>query len=644
MYKIENQDRYREVIYSGGALNSASMTINGNEVPTSQIKSIKFYSPIIDTTQDYFYIGTFNAQKAEIQFKNADNIDLTGTVDITISTMVDGVKTEIPMGEYLIDTSPENYFQSAKITCYDYSILFKDNVDIRQFMNEETNLVTAEDLLKGLVGLFLGSDRLGTYPEINRDATTGFYDNTKSGKYYISHIAEIMGGNAKIGRDGKLYIIPLKRVPEVSINVKKSKSWTLSERYKISRVFYEDANARKYDNGETTDNSLNIRTSNIFMTGDNENCQRLIDNLGEALKGFEMYAIKTENYGEPTLDCWDLIDYQVDGVSYPAFYDNTLIYEQNIMATVETKIPSKQKQEVTNVIKDDDVWKNTIEQEVNSALGEIKTTITRVQQISDEFGNSYSKEQINKLIQDAISGLTNIFSISGGNNLLTNTVPYRIISDTKLENWEGNIGSINENSSINGKALLLKSGTVSQSVELPPNTYAIGFKWKRLIRGATLTISYNGREILINENDEVTSNNLENFTSLNNEITSYGQVTSDTFRIEFTTEVNNAFEIYELRLVNGSVAVPWTQNQNEMKTKTVNIGDGITISSDNANTINKLDADGMRVKNATSKEDVLVANDDGIETKNLTSKGVSNVSGLLIQRIDGHVYITGLKN
>lgn len=666
MYAVSK--KYREKIYSGGALHRASLSINGHIISNSNIKSIKISSPIIDTTQDYFYIGTFLAQKVEIQFKNSDNIDLTGTVDLSIDTKVreasgtigtedydDGYEI-VPIGVFLIDTTPEDYYKNAKIVCYDKSILFKGNVDIRDYFDKETIIdketgqeveiitsVTAENLLKGLCEKFLGENMLGTYPSLNKDRRIGSFDNTKSGKFYISMIAEIMGGNAKMGRDGKLYIVPLKQPPAVKINAKKSKSWILSEYYKISGVTYENLDGVSLA-GNRDNNVLYIRSDNWFLNGTLEDRQNIINDLYNELKNFEIWAVKNENYGDPSLDCWDLIEFQLDDKTYYTLNDNSLTYEMNISTKIETKIPSKQKQEVTNNIKKENDAINKIQQMIDQINGIITTTITRIGTIEGNIeANSYTKQQVNKLIQDVEKGLTNLFTTSGGNNLLTNTAPYRIVSETQLENWNGNISYIREPNSVTKYALKLLNGISSQTIELPNGVYSVGFKYKRLSEGATLKITYNGREINIDTNDKVTYNNKEGLKDENGEITSFGEITNGAFTISFECSADGGFEIYELRLVHGETVIPWTQNQNELKTTSVNIGDGITIDSEQANTINKIDTNGMIVTNKTTAKETLVATDEGIITEDLTSKGKSNISGMLVQRINKkHIYITGI--
>lgn len=644
--------KYRQKVYSGGAINRATLTINGNLIPNSNIKRITITSPIIDTTQEYFYIGTFIAQKVEIEFKNANDIDLNGVVLLSIDTKTDDEEfadedgfENVDIGQYYIDTTPEDYYKMAKITCYDKSILFKQNVDISKWLDENGE-ITAEELLKRLCEYFLGENMLGTYPSFHKDLKTSFYDNTKSGKFYMSQIAEIMACNVKLGRDGKLYLVPLKRSPMVTINALKSKSWEILNKYRISRVYYDNGE-NIYEAGDQSYNSLNIRIDNIFMNGTNNDIQTIVNDLYNELNGFEIYSVKNENYGDVSLDCWDLINFTLGENSYNVINDNVIVYEMNIATTINPIIPSKQKQQITNVINRENNILNIMQTEIDQANNRAIQTQRRVDEIADDFGNYYTKEELFQIIRDVETGLTTIFSNYGSKNLLVNTAPYRFVANTNtLENWDGNITYTSENQSINQMALLLLNGTASQTINVKPNKeYAIGFKYKRTSNGtnATLQINYNGRQITIDGQDNVTYNDQTNLTNINNEIKSYGVVVGDTFTISFTSDRDRAFEIYELRLFTGTNVLDWEQNDNEFKTKTVNIGDGITIDSAEVNTMNKLDTFGMVVTNKTTGEETLRATDEGIETKDLTAKGKANISGMLVQRINKkHIFITGI--
>ena len=72
-----------------------------------------------------------------------------------------------------------------------------------------------------------------------------------SGKKYISYLAELFGGNAKIGRDGKCYIIPLKDNTKepISIDALQSKSFEVGDIYEISRVCYDNGKLKLQSGG-----------------------------------------------------------------------------------------------------------------------------------------------------------------------------------------------------------------------------------------------------------------------------------------------------------------------------------------------------------------------------------------------------------
>lgn len=134
---------YRNVVYSGEALYDCQLYIDDVLIPWQQISSIKISSPIIDTTADtgsMFHIGTFASQKLEIKFKNLSGFSVESNPEITlnIGMYVDGDYEYIPIGKYLIDELAENYQKTCIITCMDYGLKFKSELDISQFFNQTT--------------------------------------------------------------------------------------------------------------------------------------------------------------------------------------------------------------------------------------------------------------------------------------------------------------------------------------------------------------------------------------------------------------------------------------------------------------------------------------------------------------------------
>lgn len=335
--------RFREIVYSGGAVYKCSLKINNKLVPNRQIAKITISNPIIDTTSDYFYVGSYIAQKLTIQFKNLENLDIKSNNDVSldISLDVDGTEVNVPIGKFLIDDLSENYYETCEITCLDYSVKAKNNIDYSPcFVDGKATIDTIFEYICNHFGITFDTN----YPKTNGDIEVGVYDSTVSGKRYISYIAELKGCNAKHGRDGILYLVPLKQTSSVSINALKSQSWKLGEKFQISGVSYDDG-ARLFKAGNTTNNTLFIRNDNPFIQN-----QTTIDNIYNVVKDTVIWNLKTENYGDISLDPWDNISYQLGEETYNTLMNVNLTYEMNISSTNEVKLPTKQQEQTTNVV------------------------------------------------------------------------------------------------------------------------------------------------------------------------------------------------------------------------------------------------------------------------------------------------------
>lgn len=368
--------RFREIVYSGGAIYKCSLKINNKLVPNRQIAKITISNPIIDTTSDYFYVGSYIAQKLTIKFKNLDNLDIKSNNDVSldISLNVDGTEVNVPIGKFLIDDLSENYYETCEITCLDYSVKAKNNIDYSPcFVDGKAKIDTIFEYICNFFGITFDPN----YPKTNGDIEVGIYDSTVSGKRYISYISELKGCNAKHGRDGILYLVPIKQTSSVSINVLKSKSWKLGEKFQISGVSYDDG-ARPFKAGDTTNNTLFIRSDNPFVQD-----QTTIDNIYNVVKDTIIWNLKTENYGDISLDPWDNISYQLGEETYNTLMNVNLTYEMNISSTNEIKLPTKQQEQTTNVVGGDVQSKLLrVGRTIDLINGEIKDLSEKVVDIS----------------------------------------------------------------------------------------------------------------------------------------------------------------------------------------------------------------------------------------------------------------------
>lgn len=403
---------FREQAYSGGAIYTANLTINGQQVPINQIARITIKSPIIDTSTETFYVGSFISQSITIKFKNLDGIDIQSgnLVYLEIGEYVNNEYEYVPIGYFLIEEPKENYQETCEITCLDYAVKFKPNIDYSPcFTDGKANINVIAQYICDYFGVELETD-LSQLP--NSHIETGMFNSTISGKQWLSYIAETKGCNLKINRQGKLMFIPLKHEPAITINALKSEKWELGEKYEISRVIYFDA-VRNYTEGNESANTLYIRQDNPFITG-----EEVVENIYNSVKGFTVYSLKNRNYGDVSLDAWDIIDFTLgldendNPIHITTYNDNVIVYEMNIMTDISTQIPSKQKEVTTNVIGGDEATRlKLIQTDLDYVNGQIRFL---AQNQTD------TEERLNQTIIDAIS-TKNIFQITGGNNLIKNS-------------------------------------------------------------------------------------------------------------------------------------------------------------------------------------------------------------------------------
>lgn len=361
---------FRNKLYSGESDFRATLTINGTTIPEEQISSISISSPIIDDSQESFYVGTFISQKLTITFHNLNGLNIASGQPVTLSIgqYVNSSWVDVPIGLFLVDDLGENYNTKNEITCLDYAIKFKPNIDYSPCFTD--GKATIDTILAYICTTF--GVTLGSYPNTNGTFEVATYDGTISGKQWISYIAEIKGCNAKMDRNGALTLVPIKSSSVVTIDATQGSDFVLGERYKITKVIYIDA-VRNFTYGNDDNNTLFIRSENPFIS------QTVVSNIYDVVKNLDVYNIKANNVGDFSLDAWDTITYDVDGDTYNTLNNNSMTYDVTIMGEVNTKIPTKQQSVTTNVVQAGDLnaLKFKVSTEVNQLTGEINLRVEK---------------------------------------------------------------------------------------------------------------------------------------------------------------------------------------------------------------------------------------------------------------------------
>lgn len=269
------------------------------------------------------------------------------------------------------------------------------------------------------------------------------------------------------------------------------------------------------------------------------------------------------------------------------------------------------------------------EARVDKVEGNIRLITQDIQSIQDEFGNYYTIDQSNELVQTASEGLMNTFSNSGGNNIIKNSSLY-FGSEDEYDYWDGNLVQTETELSASKKAFLLKQGTVAQNIAgLVLGHVSLRFSYKKI--GTAIDTSakciFNGLDYEFEDEGtiEVTVN-----------------ISSGSTSIAFEASDDKQFIVYDLMLNYGNgVYLPYQQAQNELKSTQVSISQEIKVESNTENTVTTLGASGLEGRNKTTSEIVFKQTDTGTYSKHIETES-ARIAGLVVEKHGDQTWITGV--
>lgn len=618
-------------------------------------KEVDIKGDLSDTAyKDTTFFGKFNLKM--LKFETENDIDYKKK-EFTYYKEVDGEALKI--GTFIVtDINDSDTFESVNVTAYDYGLKFAEPY------------ITKLNYSNGNITLFQVIQEICANCEVELENTslpngTFIVDSNQfvNGERYGDVVAQASGINgmfATINSNDKLEFIFTNETNEiiedyVELDDKRDTQPITSVLVATSEDL-ETAGAVKKDQSlieQYGEHWLKIYSYGFAYS--TEKCQQLVNAIFNQVKGFGYSSFKSEYSFLPYLSLGDKIKFKtkdgkiVDSIilKYETSYDEITFEAPSIINTaVDYELPETPE----NIAK-----KAMIK--VNQIDGEVIINTKQINEIGEKLNNNYyEKEQVNQLVQEAQTGLTNTFTTSGGQNLLRNTAPYFMESDNTAEFWEGNVKQGREENSTSGFALLLQNNTITQNVTLKKATYTIKFFYKELIPLSELKVEYNGRIIEINDTSVKLNGETLTFVDGKYETNSIlidineksvkttGEVSTGNMILKITCDTDNGYEIYDLMLNFGNVFIPWSQNANESTSDTVNISKGITVSSNTTNTVATMKSDGFKVRNKTTNEEIMSSTDTGGLFKDITSTGVSKLSGLIIQQIGDEIWITGGAN
>ncbi len=536
----------------------------------------------------------------------------------------------VPIGKFTIQKPIEDDEFKVKIKATDYMKKFEDN------KYDGSNLTypkTMVEVLKDIcikVGVELGSTSF-----LNSDKQIAVYDNTVTARTYLGYIAEQAGGFAVIGRDGKLYIKTFGE-DTINFNVDLFGDFTWGDRLKVSRVSYEDG-IQNYKFGDEIQATVFIDQNNMYIVDSEQ-----VENIYNQIKDFEVYTFEGETIIDPAYDIGDIL--VIDGKK--VLYQGEIKYAGKFKASINNKVQAKTEQESMQTKQTNSNKIKRVQSEINQIDGKItqlvqETTeneekITQAQQDIDGFTQKVATkdeltEKVNEL-KHTIEGITLQAKETGGGNIFFYAKEYwrgqTQDSEATLEEYTNTL--IQQNN-VSDEGYLINNGVSIQSQIVKNGQYVISFNYYKLKSNATGYVKINEVEYKL---DGETNNWIEKIIPV--------EITSNNIKIEIGSDTVASYYISDLMVSMGVEKNIWTQNANETRTDTVEIGKGIQVNSSTKNTYTRIDADGNRTFNSSTNERVAEMTDKGVYTKQLEVKEQAKINVLLIQQIGSQVWLTGL--
>ena len=420
-------------------------------------------------------------------------------------------------------------------------------------------------------------------------------------------------------------------------------SVVLSRASESDNVFIQDEESIE-ENGLC---EIKIKENQIMNFNDRAD---YLQDILDTLDGLEYYINDYSSTGITYYELGDKYNVSIDNNTYPCImFNDEINITQGLEESIYTELPEKSETDYTKADKTDRKVNQTYII-ADKQKGEIEALTNRTTILENETQNMYTIDQVNQLIINAETGVTNTFSEAGGNNIFRNTgLWFEEKTDRDLvypssdlfpsgdlftgkqplyEFWSGDVKKLKEEKASNQTALLLLDGLLEQNQTVPNGTYTISFKYNKLIDLSTIKCTINDVEYELDEEEET-------------EFIQTIEVKSQVIDIIFSSDTDEGCEIYDLMVNAGAVKLAYSQNQNETTTDTVNISKGITITSSDTDTTFKANSDGIRIYDSKDLSNPKTKfTDKGTETDYLEAKEEAVIVDILIQRVGNHTWMT----
>lgn len=578
-----------------------------------------------------YLIGNVPVIQIDLKFDNYDGI--LDNLDINEYWEVQETNTSAKRYFKVYD-QPERYTKTLSLKLYDDNHLLDIPYDTK--LEYPVTIKDQLDEIESLTGLIISRSNI---PSNILSKDVAWYDNTIVIRNYLGWIAELFGANVFANGKKTIGFVPIAKA--IFANTDTLTEYEKNELYKVTRVYYENG-LDSLSCGDETGNTLYLDTNNLYI--DN---QEIVDGIYSSLNGLTFYSAKSiRMIAIDNLLPGKLINYNNEFNFMTIDVGTSFKGGQFLLCDIDGTVTTKNEERVIKKISNStrirklqiiqDQEKNRLdiiakEQDgLNDRIGqlsvadrEIEAIIKEKTTIETENGDVSIAEYVENMKVD-ITGITNTIKTTSGNNLIRDSIG--CFNDGS---WDGdyNIDSTLETRSRNmyGYALLLKKSTLQQEITVANGVYTLSFTYKKLVNLASVTLTINGTEYILSNND---------FTVF----TKTFEVSDGQINISFICDTDNACPIINLMLNKGDLAMEWSLNPNETWGDTVKIGRGVRISSTGTDVVFVALADIIGFMDKQGNY-ITTFDDEGFVTNTAVIKNKAMIVNLLIQEVNGQTII-----